>query len=133
MRTPGRFIALGAASAAAAVAMGAFGAHALKARLAPDLLAIFHTAFQYHLAHSLGLVLVGLAGFHWPDSRWLRASGWLMLGGVVLFSGSLYALSLTGARAFGAITPIGGMAFIAAWVLLAVAVRSDRRRSNDDR
>lgn len=126
MNMSNRFVFLGAASAAAAIALGAFGAHALKSRLAPDLLAIFHTAFQYHLAHSLGLVLIGLAGFHWPDSRWLRASGWLMLAGIVLFSGSLYALSLTGVRAIGAITPVGGVAFIAAWIFLAVAVWSDR-------
>jgi uncharacterized membrane protein YgdD (TMEM256/DUF423 family) len=133
MRASSRFVFLGAASAAVSIALGAFGAHALKVRLAPDLLAIFHTAFQYHLAHSLGLVLIGLAGFHWPDSRWLRASGWLMLAGVILFSGSLYALSLSGERAIGAITPIGGVAFIAAWILLAITVWSDRWRSNDDR
>ena len=126
MRASSRFVFLGAASAAVAIALGAFGAHALKARLAPDLLAIFHTAFQYHLAHSLRLVLTGLAGFHWPDSRWLCASGWLMLAGIVLFSGSLYALGLTGVRVIGAITPIGGVAFIAAWILLAVAVWNDR-------
>lgn len=126
MRTSSRFVSLGAASAAVSIALGAFGAHALKARLAPDLLAIFHTAFQYHFGHSLGLILVGLAGFRWPDSRWLRASGWLMFAGIVLFSGSLYALSLTGARTIGAITPIGGVAFIAAWILLSVAAWSDR-------
>src|SRR3990172_8976192 len=126
MQTPSRFVSLGAASAAAAIALGAFGAHALKARLAPDLLAIFQTAFQYHLAHSLGLILVGLEGFRWPDSRWLRACGWLMLAGIVLFSGSLYALSLTGVRMIGAITPVGGIAFIAAWILLAIAVWSER-------
>lgn len=126
MSRSSRFVFLGAASAAAAIALGAFGAHALKSRLAPDLLAIFHTAFQYHLAHSLGLILVGLAGFQRPDARWLRASGWLMLAGIVLFSGSLYALGLSGVRAFGAIMPVGGVAFIAAWVLFAVEGWSDR-------
>lgn len=126
MSASSRFVALGAASAAAAVALGAFGAHALKTRLTPELLAIFHTAFQYHLAHSPGLVLIGLAGLHWPDSRWLRASGWLMLAGIVLFSGSLYVLSLTGVRAIGAITPVGGVALITAWFLLAIAAWSGR-------
>lgn len=122
-----RFIPLGATMAALAIVLGAFGAHALKSRLTPDLLAIWHTAFEYHLAHSLGLVLVGLAGIHRADSRWLQASGWLMLAGIVLFSGSLYAMSLSGVRALGAITPFGGMAFILAWVLFAVATLRARK------
>jgi uncharacterized membrane protein YgdD (TMEM256/DUF423 family) len=117
---PARLFAfLGAANAALAVALGAFGAHALKARLAPDLLATFHTGAQYHFYHALGLILVGLACAQWPDAPRLKASGWLMLAGIVLFSGSLYALSLTGVRGFGVVTPFGGAAFIAAWGLFA--------------
>lgn len=114
------FVFIGALTAALAVALGAFGAHALKARLAPDLLAVYHTAVQYHFYHALGLVLVGLALTHWPDSMWARASGWSMLAGIVLFSGSLYLLVATGQRWLGAVTPIGGLAFIAAWVCLAI-------------
>lgn len=114
------FMLLGAFAAALAVALGAFGAHALKARLAPDLLVVYQTAVQYHFYHALGLVLVGLALVHWPDSAWAKLSGWIMLAGIVLFSGSLYLLTLTGQRWLGAITPVGGVAFIAAWVLFAV-------------
>jgi len=107
---------------ALAVTLGAFGAHALRARLAPELLAVYQTAVQYHFYHALGLALIGLLAMQWPESGWLRAAGWSMVGGMLLFSGSLYVMSLTGVRALGAITPIGGLAFIAAWLLLAVAV-----------
>lgn len=114
------FLMLGALAAALAVALGAFGAHALKARLAPDLLAVYQTAVQYHFYHALGLVLVGFALVHWPESVWGKAAGWVMLAGIALFSGSLYLLSLTGQRWLGAVTPLGGLAFIAAWALLAI-------------
>jgi uncharacterized membrane protein YgdD (TMEM256/DUF423 family) len=121
--TPDRlFVLFGALNAAAAVALGAFGAHALKARLPADLLAVYHTGNQYHFYHALGLILVGLAAARWPDSTLLRSSGWVMLAGIVLFSGSLYLLSFTGQRWLGAVTPLGGLAFIAAWLLLAAAV-----------
>jgi len=114
------FVSIGSLCAALAVALGAFGAHALKGRLAPDLLAVYHTAVQYHFYHALGLVLVGVALGHWPESGWVRASGWSLLGGILLFSGSLYLLAFTGQRWLGAITPVGGLAFIAGWVLLAL-------------
>jgi uncharacterized membrane protein YgdD (TMEM256/DUF423 family) len=117
---PKLFLWVGALSAALAVALGAFGAHALKARLAPDLLAVYHTAVQYHFYHALGLILVGLAAAHWPGSVWVKLSGWVMLAGIVLFSGSLYLLVASGQRWLGAVTPLGGLAFIAAWVLLAI-------------
>jgi uncharacterized membrane protein YgdD (TMEM256/DUF423 family) len=116
------FLLIGAVTAALAVALGAFGAHALKARLAPDLLAIYQTAVQYHFYHALGLLVIGLASGALPASVWLKAAGWTMLAGVVLFSGSLYVLALSGQRWLGAVTPLGGVAFIAAWVLFAVAV-----------
>jgi uncharacterized membrane protein YgdD (TMEM256/DUF423 family) len=120
--TPDRlFVLLGALNAAAAVALGAFGAHALKTRIPADLLAVYHTGNLYHFFHALGLVLVGLATSRWADSTLLRSSGWLMLAGIVLFSGSLYLLSVTGQRWLGAVTPIGGLAFILAWLLLAAA------------
>jgi uncharacterized membrane protein YgdD (TMEM256/DUF423 family) len=116
------FLLIGALVAALAVALGAFGAHALKARLAPDLLAVYHTAVQYHFYHALGLILIGLAAGQIAGSVWLKAAGWTMLAGIVLFSGSLYVLALTGQRSLGAITPVGGLAFIAGWILFAVAI-----------
>jgi uncharacterized membrane protein YgdD (TMEM256/DUF423 family) len=120
--TPDRlFVVLGALNAAAAVVLGAFGSHALKTRLPADLLAVYQTGNLYHFFHALGLILIGLAAARWADSVLLRNSGWLMLAGIVLFSGSLYLLSFTGQRWLGAVTPFGGLAFIAAWLLLAVA------------
>lgn len=116
------FIVIGTIATALAVALGAFGAHALKARLAPDLLAVYHTAVQYHFYHALGLILIGLAAGQLAGSAWLKAAGWTMLAGIVLFSGSLYLLTVTGQRWLGAITPVGGVAFIAGWILFAVAV-----------
>jgi uncharacterized membrane protein YgdD (TMEM256/DUF423 family) len=116
------FLVLGAAAALAAVLLGAFGAHALKARLAGDALALWRTAVEYHFWHALGLIAVGLVALHLPGSVLLKWSGWTMLAGIALFSGSLYVLALTGVRALGAVTPFGGLAFIAAWALLAAAV-----------
>jgi len=115
------FLVLGCIAALLAVAFGAFGAHALKARIAPDLMSVYRTGVEYHFYHALGMILVGLAAFHLPESAWLRAAGWAMLAGVVLFSGSLYLLAFTGVGWLGAITPVGGAAFIAAWALFAVA------------
>ncbi len=115
------FIALGALSAAIAVALGAFGAHGLKTLLTPELLAIWKTAAQYQLIHSLGLMLVGALALHPTHQAGTRIAGYLLLAGVLVFSGSLYALTLTGIRALGAITPLGGLAFISAWLVLAMA------------
>jgi uncharacterized membrane protein YgdD (TMEM256/DUF423 family) len=113
-------LALGAGLGCLGVALGAFGAHALKARLSPDLATIYQTGVQYHLVHALAMVAVGL----WLDrhpSNAAMAAGWLFAAGVVLFSGSLYALALSGVRALGAVTPFGGVAFLAGWVALAWA------------
>jgi uncharacterized membrane protein YgdD (TMEM256/DUF423 family) len=113
------FLALGALSAGLSVAAGAFGAHALKERLSPDLLAIFETGARYEMYHALGLVAAAWAADRAPAAAaW---AGWLFVAGTVLFSGSLYALALTGVRALGAVTPLGGVAFIAGWIALAVA------------
>lgn len=117
-----RFLLLGAASLCLAVLLGAFGAHALRGRIPGDLLAVYQTGNQYHFYHGLGLLLVGNLGLHWPGSRCLRWSGWLLCFGLVVFSGSLYLLSLTGLRWLGAITPVGGVAFIVAWVLLGIGI-----------
>jgi len=104
-----------------AVAVGAFGAHALKARLAPDAMAIYQTAVQYHFWHALGLLAVGILLLQRPDSGALAASAWLLVAGILLFCGSLYALALTGSRGWGAVTPVGGTAFLAAWAALGWA------------
>lgn len=104
-----------------AVVLGAFGAHALKARLEPAALAIFETASQYHFYHSLALLAVGLVALSQPQAGLLRFSGWLFFAGILVFSGSLYVLSVSGVRWLGAITPLGGLSFIAGWACLAVA------------
>ncbi|MBN2731337.1 MAG: DUF423 domain-containing protein [Balneolaceae bacterium] len=116
------FVSLGSINAFVAVALGAFGAHALKDRLSANMLAIFETGVQYHFYHALGLLAVGLIATHLPNSSLVKWSGWLMAFGILLFSGSLYVLAATGIKWLGAITPIGGTAFIAAWVILAIAV-----------
>ncbi len=115
------FFVLGALLAALGVAAGAFGAHSLRARLSPEMLGVFETGVRYHLIHALALLSVAWAATRWPGTA-MWAAGWLFLGGTVLFSGSLYALTLTGVRALGAITPFGGVAFIAGWLALAWAV-----------
>jgi len=116
------FLAIGAIAMLAAVGLGAFGAHALKSQLAPELLAVYRTGVEYHFYHALGLLAVGLAALRLPESKCLRAAGWLMAAGILVFPGSLYALALTGAPALGAITPFGGVAFMLAWALFALAV-----------
>lgn len=112
------FVVLGALSAFVGVGAGAFAAHGLKARLAPDLLAVFDTGARYQLFHALALMAVAWACERWPRSR-ASWAGWCFVAGTVLFSGSLYVLALTGVRAFGAVTPFGGVAFLAGWALLA--------------
>ncbi len=102
----------------AAVGLGAFGAHALKARLAPEMQAVWQTAVQYHAWHALGLLATGILLVQFPDRGALPLAAWLLLAGTALFSGSLYALALTGVRAFGAVTPFGGVAFLAAWLAI---------------
>ena len=116
------FLSLGAINALLVVLLGAFGAHALKARLSQEMMAVYQTGIQYHFYHAVGLLIVGLVATQIPVTGWLKWSGWLMLAGIIIFSGSLYTLSLSGIRGFGAITPIGGVAFIIAWALFAVAV-----------
>jgi uncharacterized membrane protein YgdD (TMEM256/DUF423 family) len=114
------FFALGAIFAFIAVALGAFAAHGLKAHLAPETLSAFEIGTRYQMYHALALLAVGWACTRWPGAA-VNASGWLFVAGIVLFSGSLYALSLTGVRWLGAITPFGGLAFLAGWLCLAYA------------
>ena len=119
---PRFLITAGAFSAALSVALGAFAAHALKSRMPPEALAVFQTGVQYQFYHSLGLILVGIVAQRYQGVTLLAAAGLLMAVGILLFSGSLYALSTTGILSLGIITPIGGVAFIAAWLLLAFGV-----------
>ncbi len=116
------FLLLASLNGALVVALGAFGAHGLKSRLSPEMIAVYQTGVTYHFYHTLALLAVGLLALHTPHSAWVKGAGWLFLAGIFLFSGSLYALSLTGVRWLGTITPIGGTAFIIGWLLLAVGV-----------
>ena len=114
-----RFLfAAGAIAALLAVVLGAFGAHALRDRLAPDLLTVFETGVRYHFYHALGLLAAAYAASRWPDGA-APLAGWLFIAGILLFSGSLYLLAVTNTRWLGAITPLGGLAFIAGWAALA--------------
>lgn len=119
------FALAGSLSAFLAVAAGAFGAHALRARLSPDLLAAFETGARYQMFHALALLLVAWAVTRWPGTP-VRAAGWLFIGGTVLFSGSLYLLALTGARWLGAVTPLGGLLFLAGWAGLVMGIVRSR-------
>lgn len=123
MPAPGKnFLLAGALACMLAVLLGAFGAHALRGKLADDLLAIYQTAVQYHFWHALGVLAIGIVATYLPASAALKWAGWLMLAGIVIFSGSLYLLAVTGERWLGAITPVGGIAFIASWALFALAI-----------
>lgn len=113
------FFSLGSASALLAVGAGAFGAHGLRARVTPDLLAVFETAARYQMYHALALLAVAWATTRWPGP-WPARAGWLFLIGTFLFSGSLYTLALSGVRWLGAITPLGGAAFLAGWACLVL-------------
>jgi uncharacterized membrane protein YgdD (TMEM256/DUF423 family) len=114
------FLLVGALAGFLAVTLGAFGAHALRGRLSPEMLTVFETGVRYHMYHALALLLI--SAMMPRMGGWLVvASGWLFTAGIVLFSGSLYVLAFTGITIFGAITPIGGLAFLAGWACLAVA------------
>ena len=114
------FFAIGAISAFLAVALGAFGAHALRARLSSEMLQVFEVGVRYHFYHALALLAVAWAATRWPGGA-TTAAGWLFVAGTVLFAGSLYLLVLTGQRWLGAVTPLGGAAFVAGWLALAWA------------
>ncbi|NOX36237.1 MAG: DUF423 domain-containing protein [Calditrichaeota bacterium] len=116
------FIFLGGLNATIAIALGAFGAHALKGRLSAELFQTFETGTRYHLIHALGLILVGIL-YHWLERNgWIGVAGWIMLLGIVLFSGSLYLITFSGVRAWGAVAPLGGISFMISWLLIAIAV-----------
>jgi uncharacterized membrane protein YgdD (TMEM256/DUF423 family) len=114
------FLLVGAVAAFLAVTLGAFGAHGLRGRLTPEMLAVFETGVRYHMYHALAIILVAVVMGRM--SGWLiQTAGWCFVAGIVLFSGSLYALALSGVTVLGAITPIGGVAFLAGWACLAFA------------
>ncbi len=119
------WFALGAIVAAIGVALGAFGAHALKSRVTEDLLAVFEIGVRYQMYHAMALLAVGWAASRWPGI-WITASGWLFTVGILVFSGSLYLMTFSGARWLGAITPIGGLCFILGWTALAVTALRGR-------
>ena len=111
-------LAAGAINAALSVGAGAFGAHGLKERLDARALDIFETAARYHMYHALGMLLCALLATSLPGAR---TAGWILQVGIVVFSGSLYALALTDVKVLGAITPLGGLAFLAGWLWLAIS------------
>ncbi len=119
---PKTFLILGSLNALLCIAFGAFGAHGLKRILSADMLAVYHTGVQYHFYHAFGMIIIGLLLLHFPKSRLIPVSGWLMLIGILLFSFSLYVLSLTEMRGLGIITPFGGVSFLSAWGLLIYAL-----------
>ena len=114
------FLLIGALAGAVGVALGAFGAHALRNRLSPEMLAVFETGVRYQMYHVLVLVAVAAIEL-WMDGYLVVTAGWSFTVGIVLFSGSLYVLALTGATAFGIVTPFGGLAFLVGWAALAIA------------
>jgi uncharacterized membrane protein YgdD (TMEM256/DUF423 family) len=111
------FFLSGAVAAFIAVALGAFGAHSLKTKLSADMLNIFEIGVRYQMYHALGLIAVAWATTRWPEAN-VNAAGWAFIVGIVVFSGSLYLLSATDIRWLGAITPIGGLAFLIGWAIL---------------
>jgi uncharacterized membrane protein YgdD (TMEM256/DUF423 family) len=113
-------LGIGAALGFIGVAAGAFGAHALRSRIPQERLASFRSGAEYQLWHALATVAAGVAAARW-SSGWAAAAGWAFVAGVVLFSGSLYALAMTGVRGWGRLTPIGGLALLAGWAMLVVA------------
>lgn len=114
------YLGLAAASAMTAVGLGAFGAHGLKNSLSPDMLAVYKTAVNYHMWHALGLGLIASCKQHYPAAKLLSYAAWIMFIGILIFSGSLYLLAVSGIRWLGMITPFGGVAFLVAWLLLIV-------------
>jgi uncharacterized membrane protein YgdD (TMEM256/DUF423 family) len=114
------FIIIGAINAFLSVALGAFGAHALEGKISQKYIDTWNTGVLYQMFHSIGILIIGVLAGNIAASSLLNWSGWLMLIGIVLFSGSLYVLSITGIKVLGAITPLGGVSFLIAWVLLII-------------
>lgn len=126
------FAIIGSILALLGVAIGAFGAHGLEDKISEDMLANYQTGAQYQMYHALGLLLIGLIADKLSSSKLIRAAGWLLTVGVVIFSGSLYILSISGNKTFGAITPIGGVCFIIGWACLAIAIWKQAKPSTNN-
>jgi len=123
-----KLMIIGAIMAMLSVVIGAFGAHMLEPIVGEDAMKVYETGVQYHMAHALGIILIAVVAGLRGDSRKLAWAGWLLFAGIILFSGSLYVLTLTGIKELGAITPIGGVAFIAGWICL-IAEAAARKKS----
>lgn len=117
-----KLVLAGAVAMLLAVALGAFGAHGLKGKIGESMLSAYETGVQYHIAHALGLILIGLVADKLGESKWVFRAGAFLVAGMVLFSGSLYAMALTDIGKLGIITPFGGVSFLIGWACLAVAV-----------
>ncbi|WII36231.1 DUF423 domain-containing protein [Paenibacillus thiaminolyticus] len=118
-----RYAMIGSLNMLLSVALGAFGAHIMQARLTPERMATYETAVQYHMAHALGLILIAILADKLQDQKKVQWSARLLFTGMIIFSGSLYLLCFTGFSMLGAITPIGGVAFLIGWLMLALAAR----------
>ncbi len=116
------FLTTGTALMALAVAFGAFGAHVVQEMLTPDRFDVYQTAVQYHFYHALGLMILGAVSMRMKESGWLKWSGYSLVSGILIFSGSLYLLTLTDTGWLGMITPIGGIAFILGWCFFAIGI-----------
>jgi uncharacterized membrane protein YgdD (TMEM256/DUF423 family) len=123
------FLLLGAICAFLGVGLGAFGAHALKAVLSAEMLAVYQTGISYQMWHSLGLLLIGLLQHQYPGSKLIPWAGWLMFFGILLFSGSLYLLVILDIPKLGMITPIGGVCFLLAWLLVCLSVYNNKPKN----
>jgi uncharacterized membrane protein YgdD (TMEM256/DUF423 family) len=117
-----KWMMLGAVLTMLSVAIGAFGAHMLKGKIGADAIAVYETGVQYHMIHAIGLLIIGLTAGQLGPSTKLKWAARLLFIGIIIFSGSLYVLSISGIKILGAITPIGGVAFIVGWLLLAIDV-----------
>ena len=116
---------IGSIFMALAIAFGAFGAHIVQDMLTPERFQVYQTGVEYHFYHALGLLLLGAVSFHISDSKWIGRSGIAFITGIIIFSGSLYILTLTDTGWLGAVTPLGGVAFILGWIFLAIGTAKD--------
>ncbi|MEC0238744.1 DUF423 domain-containing protein [Paenibacillus dokdonensis] len=123
-----KFMIIGALMAMLSVAIGAFGAHLLEPIVGESSMKVYETGVQYHMVHALGIIFVAVAAGFWGDSRKLALAGWLLFAGIILFSGSLYLLAITGIKPLGIITPFGGVAFMIGWICLMAEAVSKKKK-----